>query len=99
MPLYSYEVVREDGAPGEVFELLERMADPPLTRHPETGAPIRRLVSAPRVAGKNSDRAINRTLSDNKRLEQLGFTKYERAGKGVMERKAGTQGPKIISAE
>jgi len=99
MPLYSYEVIREDGAPGTVFELLQPMDAPPLTRHPETGAPIRRLISAARVAGKNTDRAINRTLRDNKRLEQLGFTKYERAGKGVMERKAGTQGPKIISAE
>ena len=99
MPLYSYEVIGEDGAPGEIIELLQGMDDPPLTRHPETGTPIRRLIPSARVAGKNTDRAINSTLRDNKRLEQLGFTKYERAGKGVMERKAGTKGPKVISAE
>jgi hypothetical protein len=29
----------------------------------------------------------------------MGFTKYERKGKGYMERVAGKQGPKSISAD
>ena len=99
MPLYSYQVINEDGSPGEIIEMLQRVNDPPLERHPETGARIRRLISAPRVLGKNSDHAIKRQIGDNKRLEQLGFTKYERRGKGIMERTAGTQGPKVISAD
>ena len=38
------------------------------------------------------------TLS-NKNLERLGFTKYERKGKGYMERVAGKAGPRSISAD
>jgi hypothetical protein len=37
------------------------------------------------------------TLS-NKNLDRLGFTKYERAGDGTYERKAGG-GPDVISAD
>ena len=99
MPLYSYQVINEDGTPGEIIELLQRINDLPLKRHPETGACLQRLISAPRVLGEHSDRATKRMLGDNKRLGELGFTKYERRGKGVMERTAGTQGPKVISSD
>jgi hypothetical protein len=34
----------------------------------------------------------------NKNLDRLGFTKYERAGDGKYERKAGG-GPDVISAD
>lgn len=47
MPAYTYEIVREDGTAGETFELFQRMAEKPLTTHPETGAPIRRVIGAP----------------------------------------------------
>ncbi len=43
MPTYIYEVVTEDGHVGERFELVQRMVDPPLTEHPETGQPVRRV--------------------------------------------------------
>ena len=99
MPLYSYQVINEDGSPGAVFEVMHPMSDPPLTRHPETGAPVRRLISTPSVALRHTDRAAKNMINDNKRLGELGFTKYERTGKGIMERKAGTGGPKIISAD
>jgi hypothetical protein len=53
---------------------------------------------APAVAGKWSPIKEKNTLS-NKNLERLGFTKYERKGNGYMERVAGKQGPKSISAD
>jgi len=99
MPLYSYQIINEDGSPGAVIELMRHISDPPLTRHPETGVAIRRLISMPSVALKHTDRAAKNMINDNKRLGELGFTKYERTGKGIMERKAGTGGPKIISAD
>ena len=40
MPLYVYEVVLPDGTGGEQFEVFQKMADPQLTSHPETGEPI-----------------------------------------------------------
>lgn len=99
MPLYSYEIINENGSPGEIIELFQPMDQPPYTKHPKTGVPIRRLISAPHVSGSFSARAIKSELSDNKRLEQLGFTKYERTGKGVMERRAGKRGPKVITSD
>ena len=41
MPTYVYCVVNQDGTDGEVFEVVQRMSDPPLTTHPETGRPVR----------------------------------------------------------
>jgi hypothetical protein len=72
------------------------MKDDALTRHPTTGKPVRRAIVAPAVAGKWSDIKGKSALS-NKNLERMGFTKYERKGKGYMERVAGKLGPKTIS--
>ena len=45
MPLYVYEVVLSDGTGGEQLEVLQKMSDPALTKHPETGEPVRRVIS------------------------------------------------------
>ena len=47
MPLYVYQVIEADGSDGEVFEIIQRMKDEPLTVHPENGKPVRRLLAAP----------------------------------------------------
>ncbi|NOX56459.1 MAG: FmdB family transcriptional regulator [Planctomycetes bacterium] len=98
MPTYVYEVINENGEPGERFEVIQSMSDPPLTHHPETGQPVRRVIQAPYVGGKWSDRAMHRAVSDDKKLEQLGFTKYVKAGDGVYEKRAG-KGPRVISRD
>jgi predicted nucleic acid-binding Zn ribbon protein len=36
MPTYVYQVITDDGSEGEVFEVVQRMADAPLKTHPET---------------------------------------------------------------
>lgn len=97
MPTYVYQVINKDGSEGEVFEVFQKMTDPPLTKHPETGAPVRRLVQAPHIAGNWSDSATKQKLSD-KNLDRLGFTKYQRAGDGKFEKRAG-KGPDQISAD
>jgi predicted nucleic acid-binding Zn ribbon protein len=96
MPTYVYQVIKEDGSEGEIFEVVQKMSEEPLTKHPETGEPVRRIPQAPHIAGDWSDAATKRKLS-NKNLDRLGFTKYERAGDGHFEKKAGT-GPDVISA-
>lgn len=45
MPTYVYETVPEGGTPADRFEVRQGMAEAPLTRHPETGVPVRRVVS------------------------------------------------------
>ena len=99
MPTYVYEILTKKGEPtGRTFEIIQSMKDEPLKGHPETGEPVRRVIQAPNIAGKWSDVKAKGQLS-NKNLERLGFTKYERKGKGYMERTAGKMGPKSISAE
>lgn len=99
MPTYVYEILSKGGEPtGELFEIVQPMKDAALVRDPATGRPCRRAIVAPAIAGKMSPLKSKGALS-NKNLERLGFTKYERKGKGYMERTAGSQGPRSISSE
>lgn len=99
MPTYVYEVLDDKGeGTGEFFEVVQSIKDDALTRHPESGRPVRRVPQAFNIAGKWSDLKSKGMLS-NQNLERLGFTKYEKRGDGYMERVAGKQGPKSISAD
>ncbi|HAY80322.1 MAG TPA: hypothetical protein DCY79_10995 [Planctomycetaceae bacterium] len=47
MPTYVYETIpNKDTEEPLQFEIWQRMADEPLTKHPETGQPVRRVLSA-----------------------------------------------------
>jgi predicted nucleic acid-binding Zn ribbon protein len=96
MPLYVYQVIESDGSDGAVFEVLQGMSEPVLTHHPETGQPVKRLLSAPRAAGKFSDVGQGKLSTSN--LERLGFTQYKKAGDGKYEKTAG-KGPDLISRD
>lgn len=99
MPTYVYEVLDKKGQPtGETFELVQSMKEDALTKHPKTGAPVRRAIVAPNIAGNWSDMKSKSKLS-NKNLERMGFTKYERKGKGFMERTAGKFGPQTLGGD
>lgn len=46
MTTYIYETIPERaGTKPKQYELRQSMADAPLTRHPETGEPIRRVIA------------------------------------------------------
>ncbi|MHC5007975.1 MAG: FmdB family zinc ribbon protein [Planctomycetota bacterium] len=96
MPTYVYEIINEDGSEGETFEVFQKMSDPPLTEHPETGEPVRRVIQAPNIAGKWSEAGTKKMLSDSN-LDRLGFTKYQKMGQGQYEKRAGA-GPQSIDA-
>ncbi len=98
MPTYVYQVIEDDGSDGEVFEVFQKMSDPALETHPETGKPVRRLIQAPNISGKWSESATNRMLSD-KNLDRIGFTKYHRAGYGTYEKRACSGPPTIDPRE
>jgi predicted nucleic acid-binding Zn ribbon protein len=99
MPIYVYEILDKSGRPtGETFEQMQSMKDAPLAKQPGTGKACRRAILAPNIAGKWSDLKGKSALS-NENLSRLGFTKYEKKGKGYMERTAGSMGPRAISAE
>lgn len=46
MPTYTYETIpQKPGAEPERFELRQSMMDDPLTEHPETGVPVKRVIT------------------------------------------------------
>ena len=97
MPTYLYEILDKKGKPtGRTFETIQSIKAPALTKHPETGEPVRRAIVTPNLGLGMS--AAKQRLS-NKNLAKLGFTKYERKGSGYMERTAGKEGPPSISAD
>jgi predicted nucleic acid-binding Zn ribbon protein len=46
MAIYEYEILNADGTARAVFEVEQTMSEPALTRHPETGEPLRRILSS-----------------------------------------------------
>lgn len=98
MPTYVYEVIHDDGSGGETFEFIQPISAPPLTEHPETGQPVRRVLQPPFIGGSWSEGAMHKSTNDDKKLDRLGFTKYVKAGDGIYEKRAG-KGPDVISRD
>lgn len=88
MPIYTYQIVTpdDDGAVIEIFQPLEAT---PLTHHPDTGVPLRKLITAPNLPLKHGRTAEKTKLSDAN-VARHGFTKYVREGKGRYVKTAGT---------
>jgi len=97
MPVYVYQVVRTDGEPGELFEIRQSIHDAALTHHPETEEPVKRVIQPVFVAGSHSQMAIDKNLKDPKKLEQMGFTKYEKTSDGYV--KTAGKGPDLINRD
>lgn len=96
MPIYVYEVVEEDGSPGERFEVHQSMREAPLDKHPGTGLPVRRVILPPNLATRYTPGQTKDKL-DNRNLEKAGFTKYEKDKlTGQYHRVAGKEGPATI---
>ena len=96
MPTYVYEVILDDGSGGEAFEVSQPMSDPPLTEHPETHQPVRRVIQPPNLPRKWTDAKEKSALSD-RNLADKGFTKYVKTDDGRYEKTTG-KGPDSIGA-
>ena len=97
MPVYVYEVILDDGDEGQIFEVVQKMSDPPLTRHPMTGQAVRRVVQAPNLPQTWTDRQAKQNLSDTN-VAAHGLTRYERDADGIFRKTAG-KGPKTIRSD
>ncbi len=81
MPIYEYEArhaKRRCAHCDNGFEVIQRIADSPLTACPQCGAPVVRCISAPALGRSQS------SLDD--RARQAGFHKLKRLGKGEYEK-------------
>ena len=77
---------------GGRFEVMQKMGDEQLTECPTCEKPCHRIFSTFAVGGKG------KSLLSDKNVEEKGFTRYERKGKGYYEKTAG-QGPAAIADE
>lgn len=97
MPVYTYQIVHDDGSVGETFDVMRKMSDPPLEHHPETGEAVQRVYQPAHIAGM-SNAIHDKTRLSDKNLEKQGFTAYRKNGKGHYERTAGSGGPDHLNA-
>lgn len=75
MPIYEYEHLGKSCSRGSVFEVGQSILDPPLTRCPDCGGVVRKLISRPNIS----------TPKGNSALRDLGFTKLVKRDDGVYE--------------
>jgi hypothetical protein len=98
MPIYVYQIITP-ADDGPFVEILQRLGEPALTHHPESGQPIRKLITAPNLTLLHGERGVKSSLSEGN-LARHGFTKYERAAKGHYVKTGGdTNAPRELRAD
>jgi hypothetical protein len=80
MALRRYNVIRADGSEGELLEVEQPAGAPDLALHPLTGEKLQRILDAPGLTGKWTERAMGNAAKDSKRMKAGGFRKLERDG-------------------
>ncbi len=95
MPTYIYETIVPEGETPERFEVVQRMADAALEKHPDTGAPVKRVIVPVNIGTRWSE--IESKVKSDRKLKGTGLTKYVKSGDGTYE-KAGGDGPATLSA-
>jgi predicted nucleic acid-binding Zn ribbon protein len=59
MPTYTYETIPHDSAtPARRFELRQSFSEPVLTSDPETGTPVRRVISGGMAVMTKSEQSV-----------------------------------------
>lgn len=93
MPIYHY-LPASEGCPAcrEGIDLLQKIGGDPDTRCSACGGVLVRQLSAAQVVSGQAHR-----LSE-KHAARHGFTRYQRAGKGIYEKTAGP-GPDLIKGD
>ena len=95
MPTYLYEVLN-GSEPTETFEIDQDFRDSPLTSHPITKEPVRKILSPSTISLKHTDSSEKKVLSDDN-LSKHGFNRYEKSdSNGTFHRTAGKEGPQTI---
>jgi putative FmdB family regulatory protein len=90
MPIYEYLALNETSCSycKNGFESLQKLTDAPIACCPQCKQAIRRVISAPSLT--KPDVSLERS-----NVEKHGFTRYEKAEKGVYEKTAGI-GPDLL---
>ena len=93
MPIYEYAAIGKGCPHCEAhFDVLQKLRDDALTRCPQCGAAVVRVIGVASVAVGGAH------LLKESHAAKHGFTQYRRAGGGVYEKTMG-KGPKFISGK
>jgi len=76
MPIYVYKGLDS----GEYFEVEQSIHDEPLTRHPKTGEPVKRVIQPVGVIFKGSGWYVKDSRSSNSASKQPEKKKSESGG-------------------
>ncbi len=60
MPIYVYQIVTPQGD-GAIFEMLQPLHAPALTRKPDTGEPVRRVITAPNLPLRHGGSSLKKS--------------------------------------
>ena len=71
MPVYMYKNLATE----ETFEIVQRISDPALTKHPETGDPVKRRIQPVGIAFKGSGFYVNDSRSTSTTANSAGEAK------------------------
>jgi len=77
MPIYVYKTISKEGDQATFFEIQQSMKEAPLTHHPETGEPVRRVYQPPNLSVRYTPGDFKKKTEKGK-LEKHGFTRYEK---------------------
>jgi putative FmdB family regulatory protein len=67
MPTYVYKNLKT----GDTFEVHQRITEPALTEHPETGDPVKRVVQPVGIAFKGSGFYVNDSRSSSSKSSTM----------------------------
>lgn len=76
MPVYKYLVINKSNAP-EYIEIEQEVNDPPLSIHPVTSEPIKRVLTSPTLTLNHSSAREKKILSPD-HLANNGFSVLKR---------------------
>src|ERR1700744_1986518 len=76
MPLYEYQCENC----GDIFEVMQKVSDTPLTTHEKCGGPVHRLISAPALQFKGSGWYVNDYAKGGSTSNANGSSKKEDSG-------------------
>ena len=75
MPVYEYEHTEHPCSIGRIFEVSQSLKESPLSKCPQCGQPIKKLIS---LVGLSMPKS-------NSELRDLGFTKLVKRDDGIYE--------------
>jgi putative FmdB family regulatory protein len=78
MPLYEYQCDKC----GDVFEVMQKFVDEPLTVHEKCGGAVHRLISAPALQFKGSGWYVNDYAKGGNSAPPNGGSKKHESGEG-----------------